>query len=73
MGLMLRRAYPLSWRFADRIGGMRMAALLSRNSNARPGVVGTARVDRDIDRLLRRVEPGDIVVLDVTRSRSGDC
>jgi uncharacterized membrane-anchored protein len=41
-----------------------MAALLSRNST-RPGVVGTARVDRDIDRLLRRVEPGDIVVLDV--------
>jgi uncharacterized membrane-anchored protein len=30
----------------------------------RPGVVGTARVDRDIDRLLRRVCPGDIVVLD---------
>jgi len=27
--------------------------------------VGTARVDRDIDRLLRRVCPGDIVVLDV--------
>jgi uncharacterized membrane-anchored protein len=44
---------------------MRMAALLSRNSSTRPGVTGTARVDRDIDRLLRRVEPGDIVVLDV--------
>lgn len=44
---------------------MRMAALLSRNGSSRPGVVGTARVDRDIDRLLRRVEPGDIVVLDV--------
>jgi uncharacterized membrane-anchored protein len=42
-----------------------MATLLSRNSSSRPGVVGTARVDRDIDRLLRRVEPGDIVVLDV--------
>ena len=42
-----------------------MAALLSRNSSSRPGVIGTARVDRDIDRLLRRVEPGDIVVLDV--------
>jgi uncharacterized membrane-anchored protein len=27
--------------------------------------MGTARVDRDIDRLLRRIEPGDIVVLDV--------
>ncbi|WP_163758637.1 putative cytokinetic ring protein SteA [Mycobacterium botniense] len=43
---------------------MRMPALLTRNSS-RPGVVGTARVDRDIDRLLRRVGPGDIVVLDV--------
>ncbi|BBU22879.1 thiamin pyrophosphokinase [Mycobacterium xenopi] len=41
-----------------------MSALLSRNAD-RPGVVGTARVDRDIDRLLRRVGPGDIVVLDV--------
>lgn len=41
-----------------------MTALLSRNTE-RPGVVGTARVDRDIDRLLRRVCPGDIVVLDV--------
>lgn len=41
-----------------------MPALLTRNSS-RPGVVGTARVDRDIDRLLRRVGPGDIVVLDV--------
>ena len=44
---------------------MRMAGLLSRNSSTRPGVTGTARVDRDIDRLLRRLEPGDIVVLDV--------
>ncbi|HEX5143369.1 MAG TPA: putative cytokinetic ring protein SteA [Mycobacterium sp.] len=44
---------------------MRMAALLSRNSNARPGVIGTARVDRDIDRLLPRLEPGDIVVIDI--------
>ncbi len=46
---------------ADRIEGMR---LLSR-SVARPGVIGTARVDRDIDRLLRRVGPGDIAVLDI--------
>ena len=43
---------------------MKMSALLSRN-NARPGVTGTARVDRDIDRLLRRIGPGDIAVLDV--------
>jgi uncharacterized membrane-anchored protein len=41
-----------------------MSALLSRNTS-RPGVVGTARVDRDIDRLLRRVCRGDIVVLDI--------
>jgi uncharacterized membrane-anchored protein len=40
-----------------------MSALLSRNAH-RPGVTGTARVDRDIDRLLRRVGPGDIVVMD---------
>src|SRR6478735_2576400 len=43
---------------------MKMSALLSRNAGSRPGVTGTARVDRDIDRLLRRVGPGDIVVLD---------
>jgi uncharacterized membrane-anchored protein len=38
--------------------------LLSRSS-ARPGITGTARVDRDTDRLLRRIGPGDIAVLDV--------
>lgn len=43
---------------------MKMAALLTRNAGPKPGVTGTARVDRDIDRLLRRVGPGDIVVLD---------
>jgi len=43
---------------------MKMSALLSRNAGPRPGVTGIARVDRDIDRLLRRVRPGDIVVLD---------
>jgi uncharacterized membrane-anchored protein len=41
-----------------------MSALLSRKDE-RPGLTGTARVDRNIDRLLRRVCPGDIVVLDV--------
>jgi uncharacterized membrane-anchored protein len=41
-----------------------MSALLSRNTS-RPGLVGTARVDRDVDRLLRRVCPGDVVVLDI--------
>jgi uncharacterized membrane-anchored protein len=43
---------------------MKMSALLTRNATDRPGLVGTARVDRDIDRLLSRVGPGDIVVLD---------
>ena len=43
---------------------MKMSSLLSRNTSSRPGVVGTAVVDRDIERLLRRVGPGDIVVLD---------
>ena len=43
---------------------MKMSALLSRNAGPRPGTTGIARVDRDIDRLLRRVGPGDIVVLD---------
>ena len=44
---------------------MGLTSLLSRNANTRPGVTGPARVDRDIDRLLRRVGPGDIVVIDV--------
>lgn len=65
---MLRRASPLLLGFPDRIASMSvtttLSSLLSRNT-ARPGVVGTARVDRDIDRLLRRVCPGDIAVLDV--------
>src|SRR6201996_9361731 len=41
-----------------------LSSLLSRNTS-RPGVIGTARVDRDIDRLLRRVCPGGCAVLDV--------
>ncbi|VBA38658.1 hypothetical protein LAUMK191_02586 [Mycobacterium attenuatum] len=64
MGLVLRRASPPRPCFPDRIAPMKMSALLSRNT-ARPGLVGTARVDRNIDRLLRRVCPGDIVVLDI--------
>ena len=44
---------------------MKMSALLTRNANARPGVTGNARVDQDIDRLLRRVGAGDIAVLDI--------
>ncbi|MFD6451989.1 MULTISPECIES: putative cytokinetic ring protein SteA [unclassified Nocardia] len=45
---------------------MKMPALLSRNTETLPGVAGIARVDRDTGRLLRRVGPGDVVVLDAT-------
>src|ERR1700752_3227533 len=61
---MLRRASRPHPCFTDRIAPMKMSGLLSRNPS-RPGLTGTARVDRNIDRLLRRVCPGDIVVLDV--------
>ena len=43
---------------------MRMLALLSKNSETLPGRTGTARVDRDTRRLLDRLEPGDIAVVD---------
>ncbi|MFE1594081.1 putative cytokinetic ring protein SteA [Nocardia sp. NPDC058705] len=45
---------------------MKMPALLSRNTETLPGVAGIARVDRDTGRLLRRVGPGDVAVLDAT-------
>jgi uncharacterized membrane-anchored protein len=65
---LLRRASRSGLGITDRIAPMSVtttiSGLLSRNTS-RPGVIGTARVDRDIDRLLRRVCPGDIVVLDV--------
>src|ERR1700735_4853317 len=65
--LLLRRASRPAVGFTDRIASMSvtttLSSLLSRNTS-RPGVSGTARVDRDIDRLLRRVGPGDIVVMD---------
>jgi uncharacterized membrane-anchored protein len=43
---------------------MKLAALLSRSTESLPGVSGIARVDRNTARLLRRVGPGDIVILD---------
>lgn len=43
---------------------MKMPALLSRSHDSLPGVTGIARVDRSTAKLLRRVGPGDIVVLD---------
>ena len=51
-------------RFADRIGSHEDVST-SDPQHPRPGLIGTARVDRNIDRLLRRVCPGDIVVLDI--------
>ncbi|MGW5574759.1 putative cytokinetic ring protein SteA [Nocardia thailandica] len=45
---------------------MKMPALLSKNTETLPGVAGIARVDRNTRRLLRRVGPGDVVVLDET-------
>ncbi len=41
-----------------------MLALLSKNTETMPGLTGMARVDRNTRRLLRRVGPGDVVVLD---------
>ncbi|MFJ4649751.1 putative cytokinetic ring protein SteA [Nocardia sp. NPDC088792] len=43
---------------------MRMLALLSRTTETLPGLTGIARVDRNTRRLLQRVGPGDVVVLD---------
>ncbi|OQO94105.1 thiamine pyrophosphokinase [Saccharomonospora piscinae] len=43
---------------------MKFTGLLSRSTPAPPGVVGTARVDRRIRDVVRRVGPGDIAVID---------
>ncbi|MEV0946829.1 putative cytokinetic ring protein SteA [Rhodococcus sp. NPDC049939] len=43
---------------------MKLPALRSRNTQTLPGISGIARVDRNTDKLLRRVGPGDIVVFD---------
>ncbi|MET8874886.1 putative cytokinetic ring protein SteA [Nocardia sp. NPDC004604] len=43
---------------------MKMLALLSKNTEALPGLTGIARVDRNTRRLLKRVGPGDVVILD---------
>lgn len=44
--------------------GMKLTGLLSRGSEALPGVAGVARVDRNTPRLMRRITHGDIVVLE---------
>ncbi|MFI9507739.1 putative cytokinetic ring protein SteA [Nocardia sp. NPDC052566] len=43
---------------------MKMLALLSKSTETLPGLSGIARVDRNTRRLLKRVGPGDVVVLD---------
>ncbi|OZM70867.1 thiamine pyrophosphokinase [Amycolatopsis antarctica] len=43
---------------------MKLTGLLARNTETLPGVNGVARVDRRTRELLRRISPGDIVVLD---------
>ncbi|GAA1943030.1 putative cytokinetic ring protein SteA [Amycolatopsis minnesotensis] len=43
---------------------MKLTGLLARNQETLPGITGVARVDRRTRELLRRVGPGDIVVLD---------
>lgn len=43
---------------------MKMLALLSKSTEPLPGRTGVARVDRITRRLLERVGPGDVVVLD---------
>ncbi|WP_345497174.1 putative cytokinetic ring protein SteA [Nocardia callitridis] len=43
---------------------MKMLALLSKNTETLPGLTGIARVDRNTRRLLKRVGPGDVAVLD---------
>jgi len=46
------------------IEAMKISGLLNRSPDALPGVTGVARIDRNTDRLLRRVGPGDVAVLD---------
>ncbi|MFC5993037.1 putative cytokinetic ring protein SteA [Pseudonocardia hispaniensis] len=43
---------------------MKLSGLLHRSRPELPGRTGVARVDRRTDTLLRRLKPGDIVVLD---------
>jgi uncharacterized membrane-anchored protein len=61
---MFRRASTVAGGIRVIIGHMKIAALLSRSTESLPGISGMARVDRNTARLLRRVGPGDIVVLD---------
>jgi uncharacterized membrane-anchored protein len=44
---------------------MNLTTMLTRSSSSRPGIVGTVRADRNINRLLQRIDPGDIAVIDI--------
>lgn len=44
---------------------MNLTTMLTRSSSSRPGIVGTVRTDRDLNRLLQRLNPGDIAVIDI--------
>lgn len=46
------------------MGDMKMPALLARNTVDLPGVIGIARIDKNTKRLIERVGPGDIAILD---------
>ncbi|PXW34159.1 UNVERIFIED_CONTAM: putative membrane-anchored protein [Williamsia faeni] len=61
---MLRRASDKSIELWFSVFRMRMPALLSRTTETLPGISGIARIDKNTKRLLSRVGPGDIVILD---------
>ncbi|CPU30799.1 putative membrane-anchored protein [Mycobacteroides abscessus subsp. massiliense] len=62
---MLRRASTGSAGLGVMITPMNLTTMLTRSSSSRPGIVGTVRTDRDINRLLQRLNPGDIAVIDI--------
>ncbi|BBB41671.1 putative membrane-anchored protein [Mycobacteroides abscessus] len=62
---MLRRASTGSAGLGVMITRMNLTTMLTRSSSSRPGIVGTVRTDRDINRLLQRLNPGDIAVIDI--------
>src|SRR6476469_1551224 len=58
-----------AWRTSSRRSAchhrpMKLNGLLARSTQARPGITGIARVDRRTGDLLRRIGPGDVVILD---------
>lgn len=61
---MLRRASVSFGVGQPTMAVMRMPALLSRNTEELPGLIGVVRIDKNSKRLLERVGEGEIVVLD---------